>query len=97
MAVAERSSQAVSSGYSVGRGHMTFGFRCTVETNRPETLSDRGGVPLMISEDQLYYWSPIWQQGVRDAAADYAAGDFVEFSGDDTNDIVHHLFDIKSD
>lgn len=45
-------------------------------------------MPASIPADQAYYWSFLWQNGVREAMAALDAGDYEEFDSDDPNDIV---------
>jgi hypothetical protein len=48
----------------------------------PERLPRR--VPLFIPRDQTYYWTPEWQESVRESHAELKAGEYVDF--DDPND-----------
>lgn len=45
-------------------------------------------MPVAIPADQAYYWSVPWQDDVREAMEALARGDYVEFSGDDPDDVV---------
>ena len=45
-------------------------------------------VPLFIPRTQAYYWTREWQQGIGESMTAYEAGDYVEFSSDDPDDVI---------
>jgi hypothetical protein len=49
-------------------------------------------MPASIPSDQVYYWSALWQEGIREAMEALEAGDYEEFNSDDPNDVVRWLF-----
>ena len=55
-------------------------------------------VPLFIPREQSYYWSPEWQEGVRESIAEIEAGEYVVFDDpDDPNDVVRWLLSDEDD
>lgn len=54
-------------------------------------------VPLTIPRDQLYYWTGLWQDGVKVAREALDRGDYEEFDSDDPNDVVRWLLDPEED
>lgn len=42
--------------------------------------------PAPIPADETYYWSPQWQEGVRESMAALANGDYIDFDSNDPND-----------
>ena len=68
----------------------------TAPTITPEDSganSERWGFPIPFSMpvEQTYYWSLAWQTQEAGAPTDLAAGRFLEFSGDDPEDIARWL------
>ena len=48
-------------------------------------------VPIAIPRDQEYFWSKDWQAGERQADADLANGDVMQFSSDDLDGMLDWL------
>lgn len=48
-------------------------------------------VPYAIPSEQLYYWTREWQSAERAALEELAAGEYVEFGGDDPADVARWL------
>jgi len=57
----------------------------------PQRLPRR--VPLFIPRDQVYYWSREWQEGIRESMVAYEAGDYVEYSSDNSDDVIRRFSD----
>ncbi len=52
------------------------------------------GVPLLVPLSEAYYWTREWQQGEKEAKREIEAGNYVEFDGDDPDEI-RRWFDDK--
>jgi hypothetical protein len=65
------------------------------EIARPDSVSTTLAVtdrpPLVVPRSQIYYWSPEWQAGEREAEADLEKGDFARF--DNPADAIRWLLD----
>lgn len=48
-------------------------------------------IPLFIPRDQAYYWSWEWQQGIRRSMADLEAGNYTDYSPDDSGAITRRF------
>jgi hypothetical protein len=53
------------------------------------------GMPAVVPRDQLYYWTYIWQAGIRHSRKELAAGDFRDF--DTPRDAIHWLLSDEDD
>jgi|RhiMetdeSRZDD1v2_1073273.scaffolds.fasta_scaffold1059901_3 hypothetical protein len=49
-------------------------------------------MPASIPSDQVYYWSALWQDSIREAMTALDAGEYEEFNSDDPADVVRWLF-----
>ena len=54
-------------------------------------------IPFAVPRSQLYYWTRLWQEGVRLSHEALESGDFTEFMSDDPKDVVRWLFDAEDD
>jgi hypothetical protein len=55
------------------------------------------GIPFAVPRSQFYYWTRLWQEGVRLSHEALERGDFAEFTSNDSKDVVRWLFDAEDD
>lgn len=48
-------------------------------------------IPFVMPREQMYYWTPAWQNGEHEALSEKAAGQIVRFDSDDPEDIARWL------
>lgn len=75
-------------------GTSTFGVALAVrEAASSDVARFLSAVPPSIPADQRYYWTHEWQRDIRESMKSLADGEYVEFDGDDPNDVVRWMLD----